>query len=129
MGKMLKKPGASLRYVLLKLQIQFVAKENTQRNKAGSLRRYWTKWKKEGCGKEMKQNIEVYPKLLRKFVEKPKMSIIMKFAMRLNHWIKAHNPKMFQKVKHLRPRKLQSAEGVKNKDGKVLFDEKDILER
>ena len=39
-GKMLKKPGASLRSVLLKLQIQFVAKENTQRNKAGSLKRY-----------------------------------------------------------------------------------------
>ena len=36
---------------------------------------------------------------------------------------------MFQRVKQLRPRKFGSAEGVKNKDGKVLFDEKDILVR
>ena len=42
---------------------------------------------------------------------------------------RTHNPKMYQKVKQLRPRKLQSVESVKNKDGKVLLEEKDILER
>ena len=96
MGKMLKKPGASLRSFLLKLQIQFVAKESPQENKAGSVKRYWTKWKKEGCGKENKKNIEVYPKQLRQCVEKSKMTIIMQIVMRLNHWIK-HTTQKFSK--------------------------------
>ena len=42
---------------------------------------------------------------------------------------KTHNPKLYQRVKQLRPRKLRPAEGVKIKHGQVLFDEKDILER
>ena len=36
---------------------------------------------------------------------------------------------MYHKAKQLRPRKLRSEEGVKNKDRKVLFEERDILER
>ena len=36
---------------------------------------------------------------------------------------------MYQKVKQLRPKKLRSEVGVKNKDGKVLFEKRDILER
>ena len=40
---------------------------------------------------------------------------------------KTQNPQLYQTVKQLRLRKLRSAEGVKNKDGKVLFDEKDIV--
>ena len=36
---------------------------------------------------------------------------------------------MYQKLKKLSPRKLRSAQSVKNKDRKVLFDEKGILER
>ena len=36
---------------------------------------------------------------------------------------------MYHKVKQLRPKKLRSEVGVKNKDGKVLFEKRDILER
>ena len=45
-GKMLKKPRTNSWSVLLRRQIQFVGKESAQRNKASSLRKHRTKWKK-----------------------------------------------------------------------------------
>ena len=42
---------------------------------------------------------------------------------------KSHNPKMYEIVNQLRPKKLRSEQGVKNKDEKFLLDDKDIRER
>ena len=79
-----------------------------------------------------KRNEEKYrslSKTIKKMCRKAKNEYYNEICNEIESLDKAHNPKMFQKVKQLRPRKLQSAEGVKNKDGKVLFDETDILER
>ena len=79
-----------------------------------------------------KRNEEKYrslSKTIKKMCRKAKNEYYNEICNEIESLDKEHNPKMFQNVKHLRPRKLQSAEGVKNKDGKVLFDEKDILER
>ena len=79
-----------------------------------------------------KRNEEKYrslSKTIKKMCRKAKNEYYNEICNEIESLEKAHNPKMFQKVKQLRPRKLLSAEGVKNKDGKMLFDEKDILER
>ena len=79
-----------------------------------------------------KRNEEKYKSLsktVKKMCRKAKNDYYNKICNEIESLDRTHNPKLYQKVKQLRPRKLQSVEGVKNKDGKVLFEEKDILER
>ena len=68
-------------------------------------------------------------KTVKKMCRKAKNDYYNKICNEIESLDRTHNPKMYQEVKQLRPRKLQSVEGVKNKNGKVLFEEKDILER
>ena len=55
MGKILKQPGARLRSVSLKLQIRFVAKESTQKSKAGSVKRDGTNGRKKNEERKLRK--------------------------------------------------------------------------
>jgi len=112
---------------LIKVADTVCGKENTQINKGGLLKRYWTKWKKEECGKERKKKYRSLSKTRKKMCRKAKNDYYNEIFNEIESLDKTHNPKLYQTVKQLRLRKLRSAEGVKNKDGKVLFDEKDIV--
>ena len=78
----------------------------------------------------MKRNIGVYiPKAIKKMCRKAKNNYYDNICKEIESLDKTHNPKMYQKVELLRPKKLRLDEGVKNKDGKVLFEERDNLKR
>jgi len=42
---------------------------------------------------------------------------------------KAHNPPMYQKIKELTQFQVRCDQGIKSKDGKVLHEDADILQR
>ena len=68
-------------------------------------------------------------KTIKKMCRKGKNEYYNEICNEIESLDKAHNLKMFQKVKQLRLRKLRSAEGLKNIDGEVLFEENDVLEK
>ena len=79
-----------------------------------------------------KRNEEKYrslSKALKRMCRKAKSQYYNKICNEIESLDKSHNPKMYGIVKQLRPKKLRSEKGVKNKDGKLLLDDKDILER
>ena len=79
-----------------------------------------------------KRNEEKYrslSKAIKRMCRKAKSQYYNKICNEIESLDKSHNPKMYEIVKQLRPKKLRSEQGVENKDGKLLLDEKDILER
>ena len=116
-----KEPWSKLKECLIKAADTVCGKRKYTKKQSWITEEILKKMEERGMWKRNEETHRILSRTIKQMCRKAKNEYYDEICNEIESLDKVYNTKIFQKVKQLRPRKLRSAEGMKNKDKKSAF--------